>query len=193
MGDQHDGLAFLHLQILEQFHDLCLDGNVQRGGGLVADDQLRVADHGDGNHHALFHAAGELMGVVVDALLGIRDAQLAEHLQNLHTGFLLLHAGVLDQALSHLVTHLVNRVQAGHGVLEHHGHVRAAQGAHLRAVGVLDLFQMILGHLAVPQGVVLDVVRLDPGILAQETHDGVHGHALAAAGLTHNRQRGATL
>ena len=42
------------------------------------------------------------------------------------------------------------------------------RGAHLRAVGLLDaLSRWCSLDLAVPQGVVLDVLRLDPGVLAQ--------------------------
>ena len=134
------------------------------------------------------------MGVAVDALLRIGDAQLAEHLQHLFPGLGLGHAlVVLQQALGHLVAHFIDGVQAGHGVLEHHGHLGAAEGAHLGAVGLFDLFQPVFRDLAVPQSVVLDLIRLDGGVTSQETHDGIHGHALAAAGLAYHGQGGAPL
>ena len=39
--------------------------------GLVGDQEVRVAGQRHGDHHALAHAAGELVRVVVDAALGI--------------------------------------------------------------------------------------------------------------------------
>ena len=65
---------------LEQVEDLGLDRHVERGRRLVGDQQLRVAGERDGDHHALAHAAGELVRVVVEAPCGVRDADLLEQL-----------------------------------------------------------------------------------------------------------------
>ena len=40
--DEHVGEFFLLLQVHHQIQDLRLNGNVQRGNGLVADDELRL-------------------------------------------------------------------------------------------------------------------------------------------------------
>ncbi len=42
MGDEQIGQPELVLQVLEQVDDLALDRHVERGDGLVADDQLRI-------------------------------------------------------------------------------------------------------------------------------------------------------
>ena len=55
------------LEVFDEFEDLGLDGNVQGSGGLVGDEDFGLADEGHGDHHALPHAAGELMQVIVHA------------------------------------------------------------------------------------------------------------------------------
>ena len=63
------------LQVAHQVEDLRLDGHVERGGGLVGDQQLGVAGQRHRDHRALPHAAGELVRVVVDPLGRLRDAR----------------------------------------------------------------------------------------------------------------------
>ena len=63
--DQRD--AEVARQRLHQFEDLRLDGDVERGGRLVGDDQLRIAGQPDRDHHALAHAAGKLMRILLAA------------------------------------------------------------------------------------------------------------------------------
>ena len=65
MGDQHDRHAEPLLHLGQQLEDLRLDGHVERGGRLVGDQQLGVAGQRHGDHHALAHAAGELVRIVV--------------------------------------------------------------------------------------------------------------------------------
>ena len=71
-----------HAQRLLEAHDeakdLGLDRHVERRGGLVGDEQARLAREGDGEHHALALAAGELMRVGVEPPLGVRDADLLQ-------------------------------------------------------------------------------------------------------------------
>ena len=64
----------LALLLLEQVEDLRLHGDVERGGRLVGEQQLRAARERDGDHHALAHAAGQLVRVLVEAPLGLGDA-----------------------------------------------------------------------------------------------------------------------
>src|SRR3546814_17068634 len=47
---------------------LRLNGDIERGGRLVRQQQLRPAGQRHGDHHPLAHAAGELVRVVVQAL-----------------------------------------------------------------------------------------------------------------------------
>ena len=52
---------------LDQLQDLGLDGHVERGRRLVGDQQVGVARERHRDHHALAHAARELVRVVVHA------------------------------------------------------------------------------------------------------------------------------
>ena len=63
VGDDHDRGVELALQPLDQLEDLRLHGHVERGRGLVGDQQLRVVGQRHGDHRALAHAAGELVRV----------------------------------------------------------------------------------------------------------------------------------
>ena len=57
--------------------DLRLRRHVERRRRLVGDQQVGIVDQRHRDHHALAHAAGELVRVVVDPALGARDADRA--------------------------------------------------------------------------------------------------------------------
>ena len=81
-------MLVLALQLGEQVHDLGLHGHVERGGRLVGDQHLRVQRERHRDHDALAHAAGELVRVVVDPLLGGRDRDPVHQLDGLGLGVL---------------------------------------------------------------------------------------------------------
>ena len=59
VGDHEHGGAVLPLELLHHVQHLGLDGHIQGGGGLVGNEQLRVADEGHGDNHPLLHTAGK--------------------------------------------------------------------------------------------------------------------------------------
>ena len=63
VGDDHHGDAQLLVQLLQQIQNRQGRGGVQGGGGLVAEQDLRVVGQGAGDGDALLLAAGELGGV----------------------------------------------------------------------------------------------------------------------------------
>ena len=67
-------------ETLHQVEDLRLRRHVERGRRLVGDQQVGIVDERHRDHHALAHAAGELVRVVVDAPLGARDADRLQQL-----------------------------------------------------------------------------------------------------------------
>lgn len=83
VGDHDDRQATLVAQVQQQAQDLRLHGHIEGRGRLIGDQHLRVAAQGHGDHRALAHAAGKLMGIVVDPRLGIRDPHLAQHVDGL--------------------------------------------------------------------------------------------------------------
>ena len=124
-------------EALDQVEDLRLDGHVERGGRLVGDQQLGVAGEGHGDHHALAHTAGELVRVVVDALLGGRDADQLQQLDGARSRparSVMFRCSCSDFA--DLAADGQHRVERGHRVLEDHGDLVAADMAHLVLVVV---------------------------------------------------------
>lgn len=69
--NEDHGKAELGLKIVEQLDDLLLNGNVQSGRGLVADDQLGVAGKGHSDQDTLTLAAGKLVRIALERALGI--------------------------------------------------------------------------------------------------------------------------
>ena len=80
MRDQHDRGAGALLHFQHQIEDLRLDGDVERRRRLVGDEDRRRAGHRDRDHHALAHAAGQLMRIFAGAPPGLRDLHEREHL-----------------------------------------------------------------------------------------------------------------
>ena len=68
------------LQLQDELQDLVLDGHVERRRRLVGEQQLRLARQRDRDHHALAHAAGELVRIVVEPARGRRNADEVEEL-----------------------------------------------------------------------------------------------------------------
>ena len=119
-------------QVPQQVEDLGLHGDVEGGRRLVGDDEARVQRQRHGDDDALLLAARELVRVVVDARFRVRDADLAEDLDRPRLGLLgrdlaaAASAGVCAEALGDLPADREDRVERGRRLLEHHGHVAAA-------------------------------------------------------------------
>ena len=70
--------AVLGLQPHQEVEDLLLDGDVERGGRLVGDQQLGIAGDGHGDHDALALAARHLVRKGAEPLRRIGDADLRQ-------------------------------------------------------------------------------------------------------------------
>ena len=120
------------LEVAHQVEDLRLDGDVERRGRLVGDQQLRVAGQRHGDHHPLPHAAGELVRIFAHPPRRRRDADQGQHLDRPRSSACArVEALVQPQRLADLAADGQHRVQAGHRLLEDHADVVAAQLAHL--------------------------------------------------------------
>ena len=178
VGDDDDRGVELLLEVLEQVEDLRLDGHVQRRGRLVGDQHGRVVDQPHRDHRALPHAAGELVRVVVDPAVRLRDADPVEHLDGAAPGRALGRVRVHPVGLDDLRAHREVGVQRRERVLEDHRHVAAAELPHL----VLGQRQHV--------GAVQDDLARQLGVGAvEEAHDRRARHRLAGAGLAHDPQR----
>jgi hypothetical protein len=130
------------------------------------------------NHHALTHAAGELMRILGEARCGVRDEDALQQLDGLRPRLVLAETAMHDQCLRDLPANGEDRVQAGHRLLEDH---RAVIAAHLP-------------HLGIRQGQDIATVERDASLdparpLGQQPHDRKRRHALARAALPDQRDR----
>ena len=131
MGDQHDRHAEALLHLVHQLEDLRLDGDVERRGRLVGDQELGLAGERHGDHDALAHAAGELVRIVVHAPLRVGDVDQPQHLGGAHHRLLGRQLLVQGDHLGDLVAHRVDRVERGHRLLEDDGDLAGADLVHL--------------------------------------------------------------
>ena len=172
VGDHDERGAGVADELAQQLQDLGLDGDVERGRGLVGDEQPRPAGQCDGDERALPHAAGELVRVGVQPPARVGDADAVEQVGGLGPRGLLPHAAVAGQHLGDLQADRDHRVQRGQRVLEHHRDVPAAS----------------LPHLALGERQQVDAVHLHRAGDAdaprrQQPGDRHRRHRLAAPGL----------
>ena len=172
VSDQDDRHAQPLAQVVDELKDLLLDGHVQRGGRLVRDEQLGLAGQRHGDHHALPHAAGQLVRVVADPLGRARHADQAEHLDGPRPGRLGVRAAVQHDGLGDLVPDRHRRVERRHRVLEDHADLVAPDVPHL-----------VVGERGDLPAVQQDLAAGDVAAGRQQLHDRQRGHRLAAAGL----------
>ena len=151
MGNQQNAHALFLLDLLHQFQNLCLNGNVQSGSWLVSNQQLWVTAHCHRNHNTLAHTTGKLMRIVFQYSFWVRDTNLLKDFCRSFTRFLFGKIGVQADALDHLFVNSHCRIQAAHWLLEDHAHLAAADFAHfffaqfLQILAVKDYFA--LGYL----------------------------------------------
>ncbi len=155
-----------------QLDDLRLHGDVERGGRLVGDQKIRPAGERDGDHHALAHAAGKLVRVILHPPLGRGDADARQRLDRQPVGLPPVLALVQHEHLGDLPADRRDRIERRHRLLEDHGDAIAAQRALLGRRKVLDL-----------PAVKSDGAGADRQRLAQQADQGERRDALAAAGF----------
>ena len=178
MGDQQHRHAETLLQLLEQLQDLRLDGDVERGGRLVGDQQVRLVGERHRDHHPLALAAGQLMGIGVQALLGLLQAHQVQQLEGARARRCPAHAPMQHQGLADLPLDGVQRIERGHRLLEDDADAIAAHLPQRRLVGADQL-------AAVQADAAARVPRLGIG---QQLEQRQRGHRFARAALADQRQ-----
>ena len=131
VGDEDGRHAALARELDHEVHHRLLGRDVEAGGRLVGDQELRLAGERERDHDALAHAARQLERIGVVALLRIGDAHPAQRIDRLllDVGGHRLH--VLEQDVLDLLADLADRIERGARVLEDHRDLAAAQIAHL--------------------------------------------------------------
>ncbi len=174
VGDQQQAEPEVALELGQQTQDLRLHRDIERGGRLVGDQELRLAHQRHGDHHALAQAARELVRELAEAKARCGDADAAQKVGRAIDGDPLAHLLVAAHHLGHLRADRVGRIEAGHRLLEDHRHGIAAQPRH---AAIVEL-QKIVALEAEAFGRAMTAAR-------QQVHDGERGHRLAAARFAH--------
>ncbi|MGY4462856.1 hypothetical protein ACVWYI_006816 [Bradyrhizobium sp. LB13.1] len=121
MGDEEDRHPLLVLELLQQLQDLRLNGDVERSGRLVGDQEFRLAGQRHRDHHALPHTAGEAMRMFVEARFCRGNANTIEQADGLGLRRRARQAAVLDQRFRNLEADGEHRIEARHRLLKDHG------------------------------------------------------------------------
>ena len=177
VGNHDDGHAHFLLQVLHQLQNLGLNGHVQSGGGFIGNQDVRLTGQRHGDHHPLAHAAGKLVGILLQPLFRLVHAHQLEHFQRPGVGLGPVAVGVEQDGFPQLIADGKGGVQRGHGILKDDADPLAAKLPHL-LLGILD------DVLAVEENLATN----DFAGLHQNAHDGVGGHALAGAAFAHDAQ-----
>ena len=125
------------MQLFEQVQNLRLNGNVQRGNRLVANDDFGVHRQSAGNADTLTTAAVQLMRIDIGIALSQTNGthQLQSAFFNRFPAFDQL---MLDNRLADKLHNGFTRVQRGERILEHHLHL-LAQRAHFLTAQLGDI------------------------------------------------------
>ena len=177
--DENDGHAEVALHLPDEFEDLRLNRHVERRGGLVGDEQFGVAAERHRNHHALPHAAGELVRIGAQPALRVRYADEREEFDGASGRGGGVPAKMDAHGLAQLAPDGQHGVERGHRLLKDHADLVAANAPHrLLVVG-----EEILPHKA--DGAAHDAT----GRAGDEAHNGEGRDALAAPALPDERER----
>ena len=171
MSDKQIRGTELVLEFLEQVQNLGLNGHIQSGNRLVADDQLGLQSERAGDADTLTLTAGELMRITVD-VLGVQSDNV-EKLADALNAFLLGAHAVNGHGLGDDLTDGHTRVERSIRILEDKLHL---------ATHVLDLMLAHLGNIFTLEE------HLTGGRLGQ-AHDGATRRGLTATRLT-NQTKG---
>ena len=178
MGDEDQRHIGLPLQVFEQAEILGLDGHIERGRGLVGQQQAWLTGDGDGPGHPLAHATAHLMRKGRHTLLWRTNAYLLQQLDDAPLQAAAAQTAMQAQRLGNLHAHGKGRVERSHGILQNHGDLCPAQLAHLLGTLVQQIF-------AVKENFSADNAAAR---LRHQAHNGQAGHRLARAGLADNPQ-----
>ncbi len=177
MRDQQHRHLLRALQFLQQVQDLRLDRDVERGGGLVGDHDVRLRRERDGDHHALLLPARHLERIVVDAPLGVGDADALQPVDRLGDGRVTSNRRMALDDFGDLPADGHHRVEAGRRLLEDDADATSAHVAHLRFRQLRDV-----------DAFDVDAAAADAAAVGQQAQDGQRRHRLAAARFADQRE-----
>src|SRR2546426_4661962 len=179
VGDEDEREIGFLWDLAQQAKVLSLEGHAQRRGGLVGDDDPRLAGDGEGADDALLHAAADLVWIVLPSTLGRRPAPLLKAIDGPPYQRPMAVSVVDLDGFDQLVADGEHRIEGGLRVLENHGDAPSPDGPHL----TLALLQKIFPF---EHDLSLDDTGGRPGHQSQQRQ---RGHGLPTPRLAHDSQR----
>ncbi len=178
VGDENDGRPEFPLQVSQELKYLALYRHVERRRWFVRDENGGAQGNGHGDHHALTHAARELVGILLQPLLRLGKPDSLHRFERagpcLRERKRFMGADCFDQ----LAPDAHNRVECGHRFLEDHGDACATHRLHRLFRKRRQL------RFAEADG----APRYPHGRGRQEPHAGERGDGLAGAAFPRDRQ-----
>ena len=145
MGNQQKRHAQFILQVLEQFEDLRLNGDIKGRGRLIGNQEFRLVGKGHGDHHTLTLATGKFMRQGLKARRRVGNTDKFKQFKNTRTRLGTAQALVEQQHLADLLFDIVQRIKGCHRLLENHGNPVATDLAKLAFFGP-DHFLPVKGN-----------------------------------------------
>ncbi len=170
VADEQECHALLPAQVVEHLQHLGLDGDIERGGRFVGDQQTRPTGQRHGDHHPLLHAARHLEGIGVKAGGRIGDADLAQEFHRPLPCRRAAQAFVQGERLADLLADAQHGVETGRRLLKDHADTAPAHAAHV-----------VLGKAQQVAALETDFAGSDHRSRRQEAQDGERRQRLAAA------------
>ena len=173
VGDEHGRQPPLTAETPQQRDDLRLHRNIQCGGGFVGNQQAGVGTQRQGNGHTLTHAAGELVRILGEPPLGLRDLDFGQQGKRPFGGLPLGQRQVGANGLGELLPDGEHRVEAGERILKDHADASATQATDGLALQRIDAhtFQR-------------DATVCQPTRRLDESGNGQTGHRFSGTGFT---------
>src|SRR5262249_27322577 len=108
--DEYYGHAHLRPNAAQQMQNLRFKGDIERGRGLVGDQEFGPAQECHGDSNPLPHTAGELMRVAFQLVLRIGDTDLAQEVDGSLPPLPARQVGIAILDVEHYVDNAANRV-----------------------------------------------------------------------------------
>jgi hypothetical protein len=198
MGDENHGQTQIALEADQEFEDLFLYCDVERGGGLVGDQDARAGCQSHGDHGALPEAAGKLMRILAGAEFGFGDGGAFERDDGAAMRIGCAYARFVDgDGFFDLRAYAHHGIERRHRLLKNHGDFAAADFADLCGGrdGEAGAARGSLSWIFVGAAVAIAAARMQPGFAGaaragrRESHECEYEHRFAGAGFADDPQR----
>ena len=127
VGDEKQCQSALVAQTAQQFQNARLHRDIEGRRWLIGNEQGRVTGEREGNHHALFLSAAQLMRIALVDRLRIGQFDLSEEVNHHGMRRFARKLSVQAHRLGHLFTAAHRRIERTHRLLEDHGDATTAQ------------------------------------------------------------------